>query len=90
MPAVRLRRDGVVWSDLDGEVVLLDLRTSTYFSARASAAVLVNALADGESEPGLVARLVERYDTTPAAARVDVAAFLGALADRDLLEPAGA
>jgi hypothetical protein len=44
MSKLRLRRDGVAWSDLGDEVVILDLRSSTYFSVVDTAALLVNAL----------------------------------------------
>lgn len=47
--AVRLRRDGVAWSDLGTEIVILDLRSSTYFSVRDSGAFLVTVLVDGAS-----------------------------------------
>ena len=40
----RLRRDGVACSDLGSEIVILDLDTSSYYSASNSAATLVGAL----------------------------------------------
>jgi hypothetical protein len=83
---LRLRRDGVAWSDVGGEIVILDLRTSTYFSARDSAALLVAALAEGATTETLVDRVLETYDTTADVAHADVADFLAAMTDRNLLE----
>jgi len=84
----RLRRDGVVCSDLDGEIVILDLNTSTYFSVRNSAASLLSALTEGASDVALVESLVAEYSVTPETATVDVREFLDQLAERNLLETA--
>lgn len=87
MHVLRIRREGVAWSDLGTEIVLLDLRSSTYFSVRDTGAFLVNALVEGASAQALVDRLLGRYDITEAIARRDVDEFLGELARRDLIEP---
>lgn len=91
MTAFRLRRDDVAYSDLGEEIVILDLRSSTYFSVRNTAAQLVTALLDGASANALVAGLCARYDVAEDVASRDVQAFLTDLARRDLLEamPAG-
>lgn len=87
MNEIRLRREGIAWSDLGSEVVILDLRSSTYFSARDSGAFLVNALVDGASATTLVERLLGRYEADTDTVRADVDEFLGELARRDLIEP---
>lgn len=87
MSSLRLRRDGVAWSDLGTEIVILDLRSSTYFSVRDTGALLVNGLMDGASAQTLVERLLDSYDTTEDIARNDVDEFLAELSRRDLLEP---
>lgn len=86
MQVLRIRREGVAWSDLGTEIVLLDLRSSTYFSVRDTGAFLVNALVEGASAQALVDRLLGHYDTTEAIARRDVEEFLGELSRRDLIE----
>lgn len=88
MRTLRLRRSGVAWSDLGTEIVILDLRSSTYYSVRDTGAFLVTALTEGASEQTLVERLMSSYDTTEDTARNDVGEFLGELSRRDLLEPA--
>lgn len=82
---VRLRQDGVTWRDLDGEVVALDLRSSTYLTSNASGTLLWHRLQEGATVSRLVALLQESYALTEEAARADVAAFLGALRGRGLL-----
>lgn len=84
---LRIRRDGVAWSDLGNEIVILDLRSSTYFAVRETGAFLMNALVAGASAETLVDQLLSRYDTTADTARIDVQQFLGELSRRDLIEP---
>jgi Coenzyme PQQ synthesis protein D (PqqD) len=90
MRAFRLRRDEIAYSDLGEEIVILDLRSSTYFSVRRTGAHLVNALMTGASTDVLVAGLCDRYDVTEDVARTDVKTFLTVLEQRDLLEEVGA
>ena len=90
MRAFRLRRDEIAYSDLGEEIVILDLRSSTYFSVRRTGAHLVNALMNGASTDVLVAGMCDRYDVTEDVARADVQTFLTVLEQRDLLEEAGA
>jgi hypothetical protein len=82
----QLRRDGVACSDLGSEIVILDLDTSSYYSASNSAAVLLGALVDGASREDLVERLVTTYDVDVDEADIDVEAFLDGLRKRNLLE----
>lgn len=86
MATKRLRQDEVACSDLGGEIVILDLRTSTYFAVRDSAAVLVESLMRGASTEDLVAGLLGRYEVAEDVARDDVLAFLADLDTRGLLE----
>lgn len=88
MQALRLRREGVAWSDLGSEVVILDLRSSTYYSVRDTGAFLVNLLMTGASVPVLVERLLTSYEISEEAARGDVEEFVKELTRRDLVEPA--
>lgn len=86
MSALRLRQDGVACSDLGDEIVILDLRSSTYFSARGTGAVLVTALQSGASVDTLVGDLRAAYDVTEDVAREDVVEFVADLERRGLLE----
>ncbi len=86
MTFYRLRRHGIACSDLGAEIVILDLETSFYFAASASAAVLVNALIEGASEADLVDRLLAHYAVSAADATADVEAFLAQMQGRNLLD----
>jgi hypothetical protein len=86
MTIYRIRRDGIACSDLGSEVVILDLATSRYFAASASAAVLVAALVEGASAEDLVHRVLAEYDVPPTEATADVDAFLAQLQSRNLLD----
>jgi Coenzyme PQQ synthesis protein D (PqqD) len=77
--------DEVAWREVDDEVVLLDLRTSMYWSLNGAAAVLWVALADGSSLEELSLRLVTEYGLDPATARRDAWKFLESCLKEDLL-----
>ena len=82
----RLRRNGLTWSDLGDEVVILDLQSSTYFSARGTSTVLVHELVAGASIDTLVARIVAEYEISEDTAQKDVDAFIRQLDNCELLE----
>lgn len=84
---MRLRADGVTWQEIDGELVLLDLNTSTYLTTNAAGTLLAQTLADadGATEDQLVRALVREYGIDESVARADTANFLADLRDRGLL-----
>jgi hypothetical protein len=84
---VRLREGAVAWRAIDGEIVALEVESSTYIAANRTGGVLWQRLTEGATEQALVAELMSRYDIEAAQAQSDVAAFLAALAERGLLEP---
>jgi hypothetical protein len=87
-PPLKLAAAAVEWRTYGNEVVLLDLRTSTYLSTNPAASVLWRLLADGTSHASLVDALVETYAVPREQAVADVDAFLAECRRRDLLEPA--
>jgi coenzyme PQQ synthesis protein D (PqqD) len=86
MSKLRLRREGLVWSDVGGETVLLDLESSAYFAAKGSGSFIVNCLTDGATEDSLVERLVEHYEVDLETAKGDVSEFLRQLEANKMLE----
>lgn len=86
MSLYRLRQEGLAWSDVAGEMVLLDLHGSKYFTATGSGSFLIQRLIDGQDEQQLQAALCESFDVSPETAAVDVAAFLEELKRLDLIE----
>jgi len=85
---VRLRPD-VVWREIDGEIVLLDLDGSAYFSVSASGVALWPALVAGATAEELARVLSETFSLERERAQRDVGVFLQALASEGLLEGAG-
>jgi coenzyme PQQ synthesis protein D (PqqD) len=85
---LRLRREGVTWLEVDGEVVALDAESSKYLSANASGAVLWQALAKGATRDELAEALTSTFGIDEATARGDVDAFVAELEARQLLEDA--
>jgi hypothetical protein len=84
---VRLRQDDVTWQELDGHVVVLDLRASVYLEINASGAVLFPLLVTGTDESRLVQALQTEYAVSWEVAQRDVRSFVDILKRRGLLEP---
>jgi Coenzyme PQQ synthesis protein D (PqqD) len=89
--SMRLRSEGLSWREIDGEAVLLDLRSSTYFRTNRSGTLLLKALVDGDRDrDDLIARLRDSYGLTTDQAEHDVDSFVTRLRDRGLLTSSGA
>ena len=83
---VRLREDALEWRVVEGEVVALDLRSSTYLAINRTGTVIWPELVAGATREELASRLAERYDLDRSAAETDLEAFLAELAEQDLLD----
>ena len=86
---LRVDRDRVVWREIEGRVLALDLRESNYLASNASARLLWHRLLDGATPAELAGCLVEAYGLDEAQARQDVAAFLAELERRGWLDTEG-
>jgi hypothetical protein len=82
---MKLRLEDVSWQELDGEIVVLDLRGSAYFQLNGSGALLWQRLAEGGDRSDLEVALVESYDVGAERAQADVEAFLQNLRAHGLL-----
>ena len=71
--------------ELDGEVLVLDLRTSLYFGMTGTAARIWQLVEAGETRDPIVATLAREYETDPAVIGGDVDSFLADLTSRGLL-----
>lgn len=83
---MQIRSDRLTWREIDGEIVALDLTTSTYFTANTTASTLLRRLVDGAERDDLVSALVDEFDVDAAKAADDVDGFLDVLDDHGLLE----
>jgi hypothetical protein len=64
---------------IDGETIIIDLASGTYYSLRGSGSEIWNALGSGEPLDALVGRLTETYDADPAEIVAALEAVLGDL-----------
>jgi hypothetical protein len=80
------RQDELLTTDVDDQVVLLDLRSAHYLRLNSTGRLLWTLLEQDRSPEELAAALQQRYGLAAPTARADVAAFLAALRARDLLE----
>ena len=83
---LKLREDTIRWKEIDGETILLDLRTSMYLSVNPSATLLWRMLAEGTTREALVQALDNEYAIGSDQAREDVELFLADCAARGLVD----
>lgn len=79
----------VTWREVDGEIIALHLKTSTYFSTNKSGADLWKLLAEGTTAADMAEALTEIYGIDAGQAEADVRAFLKHLLEHDLLHQEG-
>jgi hypothetical protein len=75
----------VVFRDLDGEAVILDLESGTYFGLNEVGTRVWLLVGDGRSESEIVEALVAEYDAGRETIARDVAKLLGELRGRRLV-----
>ena len=85
MSELRLRDTDIHWREMDGEVVALEARSSTYVATNSSGTVLWRALAAGATREGLADELVRVFGIGAEQARTDADRFVEALARQGLL-----
>ncbi|WP_129668328.1 PqqD family protein [Phytoactinopolyspora endophytica] len=83
---MRLRTESVTWREIDGEMVILDLSSSTYLKTNQAGSTLMRLLAEDRSLGDLVDGLMDAYGISEEDAAKDAGAFVGMLRERDLLE----
>jgi hypothetical protein len=83
---VKLRTERLTWREIDGEAVILDLGSSTYFSTNRSGTLLLRRLVDERTRDELVDTLVQSYEISHERATSDVDAFVQILSARGLID----
>ena len=84
--AVQLRDDGIVWREVQGEIVILSLAGSEYFRLNATGGVLWMLMANSEvEEAALPGVLVDQYGIDMDHAVDVVASFLDVLESKGLV-----
>jgi hypothetical protein len=77
--------DGVVFRELDGEAVLLNLDSGMYFGLDRVGTRVWQLIEEHGRLDAVVERLLEEYDVAPDVLRADVATLVTALVDKGLV-----
>jgi Coenzyme PQQ synthesis protein D (PqqD) len=83
---MKLRVDDLTWREIDGDLVVLDLRSSTYLTANASATVLMKQLTEDRTDVELVQALTDAFGISPTQAEQGVRTFISELERNGLLD----
>ena len=78
-------QSGFVETEIDDEVVLMDLASGHFFSLEGTSLAVWRLIDGNRSEDGIVAALAAQYDEPVERVAVDVAAFLAELRAAGLL-----
>jgi Coenzyme PQQ synthesis protein D (PqqD) len=81
----RVNSPNVIHETIEGEVVLIDLKTGTYYSLRDSGAAVWQAIEQGAGVEGIAAELRARYDASEEQIRDAVRRLLGELEGEGLI-----
>lgn len=87
MNAWRIPED-VVFRELDGEGVLLNLATGIYFGLNPTGTIVWQLLNEGKPDGEIVSALVAEFEVTEDIAAADVKILIEELAAKGLLGPA--
>ncbi|HLR27775.1 MAG TPA: PqqD family protein [Ruania sp.] len=82
---MKLRDDGIIWQELDGELVMMDLHRSVYLTTNGAGTFLARLLTEERSLEELASALSGEYGIDPGSARTDAGAFVDQLVAKDLL-----
>jgi hypothetical protein len=78
--------DGIVYRDLQGEAVLLNLNTGTYFGLDPVGTRIWNLLQEQRSLQQILDCLLQEYDVTEAQCREDLLNLIGQMQEKGLVE----
>lgn len=82
---MKLRDDDLVLREIDGETVVLDLVSSTYFASNRSGTFLLQLLRTERDREALIVELAREFDLSVDEATADTDAFVALLREQDLL-----
>ncbi|MGE5813603.1 MAG: PqqD family protein [Acidobacteriota bacterium] len=78
--------DDVVFRELEGEAVLLNMRTGTYFGLDAVGTRIWQLIEQHGTLSSVCDEIVKEFDVSPDAAARDILDLVNQLADRELVE----
>ncbi len=83
------KSDNLLAQEIDGEVVILNLDTEVYFALEGVGLRVWQLMDEETSFAGILNRLETEYDVERARLQTDVEAFVGALAEKGLIQGGG-
>jgi hypothetical protein len=86
MTELRLRDADLHWREIDGEVIALEARGSTYVAANGAGTRLWHALVAGTTKEALTDELVRAYGIDRERAAADTEHFVAQLDDQGLID----
>jgi len=87
---LRVNSENVVFEEVDGEVIAIDLGDGAYYSIAGSGPAIWSLLVGGATEAELSATLAARFEAEPEDLRAAVAGLLAQLRESGLVVPAEA
>ncbi len=84
-PTIKIDSDNVLAREVDGEIVILDLRRQHYIGGNPSVTVMWPLLEQGATREQLLEALLTKFGVTRARADADLSAFLTSLEEFGLL-----
>lgn len=82
---LRINTENVVYEEVDGEVIAIDLGGGSYYSLAGSAPVVWGLLAGGATEAEICTALGERYEADADTLGAEVSTLIGKLVEHGLL-----
>jgi hypothetical protein len=82
---MRARSEEVMWREVEGQAIILDLRTSMYLTTNSAGGRMWKLLQDERTSGELEQDLIDTYGIDEGTARRDVRAFLDMLKENNLL-----
>jgi hypothetical protein len=82
---IRLRATDLEWTEVDDQVVVLDLSDAKYLAVNSTGAAIWPRLAEGATRTALLETLKERFDVGDEDAQRGLDEFLDAARERGLL-----
>jgi hypothetical protein len=84
-PRFRINAESVVHETVDGEVIVIDLASGSYYSLSGSGPEVWQMLSDGTSAAEACAALMARFEAEPEAVEAAVTALLSELEENALI-----
>ena len=82
---MKARQEDVVWREVEGQTVILDLKTSSYLTTNVSGTRMWQLLQDGRQQLELEEELISAYGISEEDAKRDVISFLDMLRENNFL-----